>query len=381
MKILIATPDFPLWDGGIATVAFEVACSLSRLGHEVAVMAPLQDAGDPAFDATLPFAVHRVRNVKSRWVKLFYHRLALLRLVRRLRVDLVMAQTWFPSGTAAVASRKLGGTPMTLTVHGNEILSPKFSTPHWQKEMTRVFSAASRIYCVSRCTAEKALALFPGMPELAGKIAVTFNGVDPETFRPAPADQELVNRYGLAGRRVVLTLARLVERKGQDMMIRALPAIRKEVPEIRYVICGKGPYEAELRSLARELGVEDLVVFAGFVSNEERVKFYNLCDLYAMPSREIPEKGDVEGFGITYLEANACAKPVLGGASGGIGDAVIDGVTGLLVDPDDASAVAAGALRLLTDAALASDLGRQGRQRVAAEFSWDSICNQMLAGL
>jgi phosphatidyl-myo-inositol dimannoside synthase len=381
MRILIATPDFPLWDGGIATVAFEVASSLSRQGHEVVVMAPQQDPGDRAFDATLPYTVHRVRNIKSRWLKLFYHRLVLLRLVTRLRIDVVMAQTWFPVGTAGVVARYLRGTPLTLTVHGNEVLSSKFSTPFWRKEMARVFAAASRIYCVSKCTAEKTLLLFPDQPDLAQKISIIYNGVDPKTFSPAPADMQLVDRYGLAGQKVILTLARLVERKGQDVMLRALPLISKHIPDIRYVICGKGPYEAGLRQLASELGVESQVVFTGFVGNEDRLKFYNLCDLYAMPSREIPEKGDVEGFGITYLEANACAKPVLGGKSGGVADAVIDGVTGLLVDPTDPAAVADAVIRLLADPALAAKMGQQGRQRVIDSFSWDSICSQMVDGL
>jgi phosphatidylinositol alpha-1,6-mannosyltransferase len=381
MRILIATPDFPLWDGGIATVAFEVARSLTRLGHVVTVMAPLQDAGDPSFDATLPFTVCRVRNIKSRLLRLHYHRYMLGRLVRKQRIELVMAQTWFPCGTAALKALQSVGVPYTVTVHGNEILNPKFAKPSWQKLLFDVFKSAARVYCVSRCTADKLRQLLPQQPELAEKVEIVFNGVDPQLFMPAVPDRELVERYRLQGKKVILTLARLVERKGQDMVIRALPLLRERCPEVHYLVCGKGPYEAELRRLAVGLGVSDLVTFAGFVANEERDKFYNLCAIYAMPSREIPEKGDVEGFGITYLEANACAKPVIGGNSGGISDAIVDGETGLLVDPADPAAVAAGCLHLLNDPEYADQLGSKGRIRVEEQFSWDIICNGMLQKL
>jgi phosphatidylinositol alpha-1,6-mannosyltransferase len=118
-------------------------------------------------------------------------------------------------------------------------------------------------------------------------------------------------------------------------------------------------------------------VFAGFVPNEVRGAFYDACDIYAMPSREIPEKGDVEGFGITYLEANAFGKPVIGGRSGGVAEAVIDGVTGILVDPWDVNAIASACIRFLKDPDLAERLGRQGRDRVKTEFSWDMICGEL----
>jgi phosphatidylinositol alpha-1,6-mannosyltransferase len=175
-----------------------------------------------------------------------------------------------------------------------------------------------------------------------------------------------------------------VERKGQDKVIEALPLIKREIPDIRYVICGRGNDEARLRRIAAEKGVAGEVVFAGFVPNEERGAFYDACDVYVMPSREIPEKGDIEGFGMTYLEANSFGKPVIGGMSGGVSEAVIDGVTGLLVDPCDVEAIAGACIRLLRDPVLAGRLGRQGRDRVVREFNWDVICGEladMLGGI
>ena len=270
-----------------------------------------------------------------------------------------------------------------MTVHGNEILHHRFRTPYWMGWMHRVFHAASAVLCVSSATSGKVLSVLGGGEKLERKIRVVRNGVDPDRF-VAGAVPSVRGRYGLDGKKVILTLARLVERKGQDKMIEALPAIKREIPDVRYVICGKGSDEARLRRIAVEQGVSDEVVFAGFVPNEVRGAFYDVCDLYAMPSREIPEKGDVEGFGITYLEANAFGKPVIGGRSGGVAEAVIDGVTGILVDPWDVNAIASACIRLLKEPDLAERLGRQGRDRVKTEFSWDKICGElsdMLGGI
>ena len=376
MRILVVTPDFPLWDGGISTVALEVSNGLHRLGHEIVVLAPSQDPGDREFDRKLPYETIRLRNVKSRHVKTLYHAWVTTCLERSRRFDVIMAQSWFPSGIAACCASRLCGVPYTVTVHGNEILHPRFRTPYWMGWMHRVFHAASAVLCVSSATAGKILSVFGGREKLERKIRVVRNGVDPDRF-VAGAVPSVRGRYGLDGRKVILTLARLVERKGQDKMIEALPAIKREIPDVRYVICGKGNDEARLRTIAVEQGVSGEVVFAGFVPNEVRGAFYDACDIYAMPSREIPEKGDVEGFGITYLEANAFGKPVIGGRSGGVAEAVIDGVTGILVDPWDVNAIASACIRLLKDPDLAERLGRQGRDRVNTEFSWDMICGEL----
>ena len=210
------------------------------------------------------------------------------------------------------------------------------------------------------------------------KIRLIRLGVDPERFVTVATGSSVRSRFGLEGKRIPLTLARLVERKGQDKVIEALSLIKREIPDVRYVICGKGNDEERLRRIVAENGVEREVVFAGFVPNDERGAFYDACDAYVMPSREIPEKGDIEGFGITYLEANAFGKPVIGGKSGGVSEAVIDGVTGLLVDPCDVEAIAGACVRLLGDPELAGRLGSQGRDRVRREFDWDVICGGLV---
>jgi phosphatidylinositol alpha-1,6-mannosyltransferase len=172
----------------------------------------------------------------------------------------------------------------------------------------------------------------------------------------------------------------VVARKGQDTVIRALPKILKEFPDVQYWVAGRGAHLASLKALVTQLGLEDNVQFLGFVSAEQRLRLYQECTIYLMPSRTIGDQGDFEGFGITYLEANACGRPTIGGRSGGVADAVLDGETGFLVNPESPDEIAEKTLRLLRDPELAARLGRQGRERIERELNWDATARK-LAGL
>jgi phosphatidylinositol alpha-1,6-mannosyltransferase len=166
------------------------------------------------------------------------------------------------------------------------------------------------------------------------------------------------------GRPLILTVGRLERRKGFDTVLRGLPEVLREFPEVKYRIIGEGPQQLELKSLAAELGLSASVEFQGRVSDEELRQAIADCTVFAMPSRELP--GDAEGFGIVFLEAAALGKPSIAGRSGGISDAVIHEETGLLVNPNDPADVAGAVLRLLKDPALASTLGANARRRVLA---------------
>ncbi len=180
---------------------------------------------------------------------------------------------------------------------------------------------------------------------------------------------------------MLLSVGRLVRVKGFDLVIRALPEVLRAVPDAVYVLVGSGPEEESLRAASRELGVEERVVFAGEVPYEELSRpggaFYNACDLFVMPSREDRESGAVEAFGIAFLEAGACGKPVLGTRSGGAGEAVLDGETGLIVEPENPAALARAIVRLLTDRELAARLGASGRERVVRELNWERAASQV----
>ena len=169
--------------------------------------------------------------------------------------------------------------------------------------------------------------------------------------------------------KIILTVGRLVERKGHDAVIKALPFVLKEFPDLKYKIVGKGPMDKKLREIAKIENVNGYVEFCGEVDNI--ADFYANCDVLVMPSRFIEKKGDVEGFGLVFLEANYFGKPVIAGKSGGVFDAVIDGVTGLLVDPESPEEIANAIIELLENPELARKLGEQGRKRVLEEFTWE----------
>jgi phosphatidylinositol alpha-1,6-mannosyltransferase len=206
----------------------------------------------------------------------------------------------------------------------------------------------------------------------SAKIAVISPGVDPEEFQPREPSPEGRAGRGLEGKTVLLTVGRLQRRKGHDMVIKALPRILKAHPHVVYVVAGDGEERGALERLALDEGVAGSVRFLGRVPQEDLPALYNLSDVFIMANRTMPG-GDVEGFGIVFLEAGACAKPVIAGASGGTADAVLDGVTGILVDGTSIEEIAEAVVRLVGQPDLRSRMGEAARRRIEAEYSWQAI--------
>jgi phosphatidylinositol alpha-1,6-mannosyltransferase len=175
----------------------------------------------------------------------------------------------------------------------------------------------------------------------------------------------------------VITVARLENRyKGFDVMIAAMPLVRARVPDVRWVLVGEGSLAAELEATARAVGVGDAITFTGAVSDSERNRLLSRAAVFAMPSRLVVSNGGGEGFGIVFLEASARGLPCVAGNVGGAVDAVVNGKTGITVDPTDHVAVAEAISTLLLDPRLRAQLGEAGRAR-AAEFSWDRMAEQV----
>jgi len=262
--------------------------------------------------------------------------------------------------------------PFLVYAHGNDILGVLQGT--WPRQRMQ-FQAADRIVAVSRFTA--------GLVEQAGgdpgRIHVIHPGCDAERFRPRPFDRVLRERLlgPRAGGRVVLTVGNLVERKGHDVVIQALARLIRRIPDVTYLVVGDGPHRGDLDRLARAAGVRDRVVFAGRVEAADLPGVYALSDVFVMPSRVRLADSDVEGFGLVFLEANACGKPVIGGRTGGIPDAIVDGRTGFLVEPENVADIAERLETVLTDRERAAEMGRQGRIRVQAQFSWVAAATQV----
>ncbi len=201
------------------------------------------------------------------------------------------------------------------------------------------------------------------------RILTISPGIDPVPYLGVSIEEvdALRLRFNLIGKRILLTLARLQVRKGHDMVVRALPAIAASIPDVHYLIVGKGD-SARLEGIASELGVCDRLTVIDYVPAESLPVLFALCDVYVMVSRYDPETREVEGFGIVYLEAAACGKPSVAGNQGGCVDAVTDQQTGIIVDPTDVLAIERAVIRLLSNEEESRRMGIAGRERVCREF-------------
>jgi len=231
--------------------------------------------------------------------------------------------------------------------------------------MRRGLRGASVVTSISEFTVEHLCRI--GVPR--DRVTLLHPGVVVEDWAPRGQTERIHRELEIESRKVILTISRLIPRKGQDTMLRALPTVLAQVPDAVYVIVGGGPEEVRLRALAKELNVERSVRFVGSIPNADTVDYYHACDVFAMPNREMPN-GDIEGFGLVFLEAGVCGKPVIGGRSGGAVDAIAHGESGYLVNPLDPTELAARLIELLADPAHARAIGAAGRQRVLNSFTW-----------
>jgi phosphatidylinositol alpha-1,6-mannosyltransferase len=238
---------------------------------------------------------------------------------------------------------------------------------------------ASTVFAISRFSGDIVLSF--GVDP--ARVCVQFPGVSEIFFgKPTRSLGETKRSLGVAADApVVLTATRLMERKGVDTVIRAMPRVLGVFPDTVYVVAGSGGDEARLRKLATSLGVERHVVFLGDTSHDDLLNYYHASDLFVMASREIGETGETDTFGVVFLEANACGKPVIGGRVRGVLDAIEDGESGLLVDPTDVDAVAAAIVRFLKDPEYARQVGERGRRRARERFSWDRNAAEVLQAL
>ena len=371
LKILVISTDYPPMKGGIAVLSHATALEFQRAGHEVRVLACCSDwEAARAFDQQQPFSTVRFSG------GLPWRELQILPKVwgqlRNFKPDVCWSAVWYP---AAVAVSYLAGPQIVQSVstYGSEIfvsyadwkLRLKAVMAPWRR---RVFDRCSPIFALSRYTREKILQL--GAP--AEKVQIVRGGVGRHWFD--------LEREPEGDPPVLLTVARLDEHKGHDRVIEALPAILQEFPQLRYVLVGPGQQDwPRLRRLAQELGVASQVEYRGPVPESELYQAYQRANLFIMASREVPNRLDlVEGFGLTFLEAAALGLPSVAGDSGGVPDAVEHEVSGLLVDPTSAPAIAQAVIRLLKDEPLRQRLGHQARQRALAEFTWPTLAGQML---
>jgi phosphatidylinositol alpha-1,6-mannosyltransferase len=338
----------------------------------ISVLCPAWD-GAAAFDAGTPYRVFRqpegflwpTRDVLGR----------ILRGVRESRADVVLFGATYPLALLGpyLAER---GTPYLSAAHGFEYWLSL--APGTHAMMRRATSRASRVPVMcSRFIARVVRTAVPrGVP-----VSVMYPGADVEAFHPDLAVEDLLTRHGLQGRPVVVCVSRLVARKGQDVLIRAMRSIGRRVPDAALLIVGGGPYRGSLERMATELAPPGSVVFAGQVPEEDLPRYYRAGDVFAMPCRNRLGGFEVEGWGNVFIEAAACGRPVVVGDSGGAREALVDGETGILVRGSDVGQVADAVATLLSDPARAGAMGRAGRERVERAYTWQRAAAELAGWL
>ncbi len=370
-KLLLVAPVFAPDVGGVPTLYHQVCLHLPV--GSVAVVAP-NHPDSARFDALQPYPIHRIPpfaeiDVPSfpRWALDAVRVAAIARKERATHICLGHVNLCLLAFLMAPFNRR----STFLYAHGEEIIQP-IGGRLGALIQHRFLKSVAQVVAVSRFTEQAITTISNGHAQ----VAVIPNAVDVTDFHPAPKDPQLVEQYGLAGRKVILTLSRLERRKGHDKVIEALPGILRQVPDAHYLIVGQGEERGRLEALAARMDVADRVTFAGGVDQNMLCHFYNLGDLFIMPNRRVTEGAVTEGFGIVFLEAGACGKPVVGGRDGGVPDAVEDGVTGYLVDGNDVLDIETRVVSLLNNPEMAARMGEEGR-RFASEHSYPALVKKL----
>jgi len=366
--VLVVAAEFPPYVGGVATYTGALVEGLRRAGADVHVVTSWPG---PTAQATPGLAVTRTPGLLNRK---FIKTLPLLvaAVVRCLqdRPDWVVLMKCTHEGLVGYALKRALGVRCALVAYGAEILERR-SNP-----ITRaVFRAADRIFVDSAYA--RGLVAELGIDRRL--VHVLHPGFPPAPPLPEDEVRAARARYGLDGKLVLLTVARLVRHKGHDQVLRTLALLDGRYGDVVYLIVGAGQERASLERQVAALGLASQVRMLGALPWREVERLYQACDVFVMPSRQ--EGTDVEGLGMVYLEAGLRGKPVIGGRSGGIPDAVRDGETGFLVDPSDPEDLARALGRLLSDEGLRRRMGENGRRRVLDEFSIERSAVQLRAAL
>ncbi|NNG16655.1 MAG: glycosyltransferase family 4 protein [Gemmatimonadales bacterium] len=376
---LLLTYDFPPMGGGIARWMGELAQQYPA-GSLVVSTGHQYDSED--VDRSYANRIDRV-SVPARRLRTVQ---GLVRWTRRARsvcrsegVEFVWCGQLRPAAYPARWLFARTRMPYGVLVYGGDLLTLRRRIRSARKRpiIRSLLGNAGAIVAISRWTADLCGQVFDDLrlPLPDARLHVVPLGTDPDRFRPGLDPSAARMAFDLPEGRWLVTVARLLPHKGIDTGIRCLAALGRDVPELRYAVAGTGPDLERLAALARDLAVRDRVHFLGHVPDAHLPALYNMAEVYLAPSRL--QEDDVEGFGIAISEASASGLPVVAGRSGGTADAVRDGETGLLVDPEDPDAFIEAARLLLSDRALAGAMGRAGRRAVETFFNWDRVARAM----
>lgn len=348
MKYLLVTTEYPPFFGGVANYYRNIVEHWPGAGSNPIIV--------------LDNSQNKLISRYWRWLPSFWQ---ICKKIKNNEADYILAGQLLPIGTVAWIINIIFHTPYSVFLHGMDLsFAMKSGRKKWLAK--NILKKSCKIICSNTYVGKLAVEMAEALPE---KIVIVNPGFDRLQSCEKEKD-ELKEKYNLQNKLIVFSLGRLVRRKGFDRLLETVPDVSSKINNVLYVIAGTGPDEKYLQQKLANLSsdIQSKIIFVGKISDEEKSAWLSICDVFAMPAREID--GDFEGFGIVYLEANSFGKPVVAGESGGVGDAVKNGLNGLMVNPNDKNDIACALLTLLQDKTRRDKIGQAGRDFVLKEFDW-----------
>ena len=368
---LLITADFPPIEGGISTVSLSLARKLQQKNHKFTALVP-HFPGMEEFDRNEGYDIRRVPGYWWRWSRVVPLAVTQNKWFKQNKnqINRILAMNFSFGGLWGLYQRF--GIPYRIFAYGFEFLRFE-DNPIMKRIILRIYAGAEKIYSISEFT-RKSLIEF-GVDE--SRIEVMQIAIDPITYQRdrTQARGRLLPEIGDAP--LLLTVGRLIPRKGHNTVLSAMDNLRSSYPDLHYAIVGRGPEESNLQGMVCKFGFDDRVHFVGYVDEFDLPDWYAASDIMVMPAAEI--KGSVEGYGLVFLEAGAAGLPVIGSRSGGIPEAIIENETGFLVSPGDHEELALKISKLIDDSAIRKSLGQKGRIR--AEQLWENFAKDILISM
>ena len=364
LRLLVLSIEFPPGPGGLGTLAYQISSCLTQMGWQVAVATPQSHSTIQEIDSFNNLQSFELTRFSFKGPAIFegLSRLFItLRLIHSHQPEVILAIGWQSVWLSSLLSL-LTNIPCVAVGAGTEFLV----SARVRRALTRwAYQHADQVIFISQYT--RKLAQSHGF--IFSKDTIIHLGADEEIYKPDLPTTNLRQELKLTASRVILTVGQVSERKAQDVVIKALPSILNDFPNAYYLIVGLPTNQVRLERLANELGVADHIQFTGMVLKSELPFLYNLADIFVLVSR-VTEKGDVEGFGIAVVEAALCGKPAIVSNNSGLVEAVVPGVTALVVDPEHPKMTATAIKHLLVDDKLRQEMGVAARKHALEGATW-----------
>jgi phosphatidyl-myo-inositol dimannoside synthase len=377
--VLLAVDAYMPWSGGSRVYYENLYRRLSDRHHLRVRVETSHCDGDDAFDREFSSESLQIRRHGNRLPDWSIRRaptlarkiLGIARAAALSSPAAIHCGDLFPQDFAGMLLKKIDSVPFLVFVHGDEVSQ----TQHRRLQprlRDAIYQAADSVVVANRFAYDRVTAIL----DSADRVTMITPGVDTTLFYPGPRPASIRDSYNLGNDPVIVTVGRLVKRKGHETVLRALPSLLKKHPGLKYLIVGDGPERKHLEQVSAELGLIDCVRFVGNVPNYSIGDFYRAADIFCLLNQE-DKGGDIESFGMVFIEAGASGKPVIGGRSGGTAQSVLDGETGLLCEPENPVKLAESLGLLLSRPELSRQMGEKGFNRACTEFCWDSRAEQL----